>query len=96
MLLWLRGLDLNQRPPGYELLSVFPSAATQSFPDIFEPKIALNPKVVPLDLTVWEGIGMDYLGITVNLQKRIHHRRYTSLTGILCVSIGSIPYAWEK
>ena len=46
--LWLRGLDLNQRPPGYELPSVSPSAAPQCFPVRFEPKITQNPKVVPL------------------------------------------------
>ena len=46
--LWLRGLDLNQRPPGYELPPVSPSAAPQCFPDHFRPEIAQNPKVVPL------------------------------------------------
>ena len=49
--LWLRGLDLNQRPPGYELPSVSPSAAPQCFPDFFEPEIAQNPKVGPLRST---------------------------------------------
>ena len=49
--MWLRGLDLNQRPPGYELPSVSPSAAPQCFPVRFEPKITQNPKVVPLRST---------------------------------------------
>ena len=46
--LWLRGLDLNQRPPGYELPSVSPFAAAQCFPDHFRPEIAQNPEVSPL------------------------------------------------
>ncbi|WP_256265023.1 hypothetical protein [Dysosmobacter welbionis] len=46
--LWLRGLDLNQRPPGYELPAVSPSAVVQCFPGLFEPKMAQNPKVVHL------------------------------------------------
>jgi len=50
--LWLRGLDLNQRPPGYELPLVSPSAVVQCFPGLFEPKMAQNPKVVPLRSTV--------------------------------------------
>ena len=51
VLLWLRGLDLNQRPPGYELRWVSPSAASQCFPDLFEPEIAQNPEVVSLRST---------------------------------------------
>ena len=47
VLLWLRGLDLNQRPTGYELRSVSPSAAPQHFPGLFRPEIAQNPKVGP-------------------------------------------------
>ena len=46
--LWLRGLDLNQRPPGYELRWVSPSAAVQCFPGLFGPEKAQNPEVVPL------------------------------------------------
>ena len=49
--LWLRGLDLNQRPPGYELPSVSPSAAAQCFPDLLGPEMAQNPKVVLLRST---------------------------------------------
>ena len=49
--LWLRGLDLNQRPPGYELPSVSPSAAPQCFLGLLGPEIAPNPKVVPLRST---------------------------------------------
>ena len=48
VLLWLRGLDLNQRPTGYELRWVSPSAAVQCFPGLFGPEIPKNPKVVPL------------------------------------------------
>ena len=48
MILWLRGLDLNQRPPGYELPSGSPSAAAQRFPVPLGPEIAQNPEVVPL------------------------------------------------
>ena len=51
MFLWLRGLDLNQRPPGYELPSVSPSAAPQCFLGLLGPEIAPNPKVVPLRST---------------------------------------------
>ena len=51
VLLWLRGLDLNQRPPGYELPSVSPSAAAQCFPDLLGPEMAQNPKVVLLRST---------------------------------------------
>ena len=49
--LWLRGLDLNQRPPGYELPSISPSAAVQCFPGLLGPKITQNPKVVPFHST---------------------------------------------
>ena len=38
VLLWLRGLDLNQRPTGYELPPVSPSAAAQCFPGLFRLK----------------------------------------------------------
>ena len=56
--LWLRGLDLNQRPPGYELPSVSPSAAAQCFPSLLRPEIAQNPKVVPLRSTgILAGLG---------------------------------------
>ena len=56
--LWLRGLDLNQRPPGYELLSVSPSATLQCFPDLFEPETAKNPEVVPLrSTTIFSNLG---------------------------------------
>ena len=51
VLLWLRGLDLNQRPTGYELPSVSPSAAAQCFPGLFRPEMAQNPKVVPFRST---------------------------------------------
>jgi len=56
--LWLRGLDLNQRPPGYELLSVSPSATLQCFPDLFEPETAKNSEVVPLrSATIFSNLG---------------------------------------
>ena len=42
---------MNQRPPGYELPSVSPSAAAQCFPGLLRPEIAQNPKVVPLRST---------------------------------------------
>ena len=51
MVLWLRGLDLNQRPPGYELLSISPSTAPQCFPGLFGPEKAQNPEVAPLRST---------------------------------------------
>ena len=49
--LWLRGLDLNQRPPGYELLSISPSTAPQCFPGLFGSEKAQNPEVAPLRST---------------------------------------------
>ena len=56
--MWLRGLDLNQRPPGYELPPVSPSAAVQYFPSLLGPEIAQNPKVVPLRSTgILAGLG---------------------------------------
>lgn len=48
----MRRQDSNLRPPGYELRWVSPSAASQCFPDLFEPEMAQNPKVVPLRSTV--------------------------------------------
>src|SRR5699024_7209827 len=51
VLLWLRGLDLSKRPPGYELPSVSPSAAPQCFLGLLGPEVAPSPKVVPLRST---------------------------------------------
>ena len=68
--LWLRGLDLDQRPPGYELLSVSPSAAPQCFPCLLGPEIAQNPKVVPLrSAAVFGNLGQG-LGQTVMLFRK--------------------------
>ena len=65
VILWLRGLDLNQRPPGYELRWVSPSAAAQCFPGLLGPEMAQNPKVIPLRSTaVFSDLGQSLGQVT--------------------------------
>ena len=65
--MWLRGLDLNQRPPGYELPPVSPSAAAQCFPGLLGPEMAQNPEVVLLcSVAIFSDLGqiMGHLDIS--------------------------------
>ena len=76
---------------GGEALDILPAVRREKAGGVMEPILGIRLFNIHLDLTVWKRIGMNDLGIVVDLQKRVHHRRYTSLAKILCVSMGSIP-----
>ena len=60
--LWLRGQDLNLRPPGYELWPRLLSAAFETFPGLFGQNCLLSAPLVPLsaacsDPSLGHGLG---------------------------------------
>ena len=59
---WLRGQDLNLRPPGYELRSELLSASFETFPGLFGQNCLLSAPLFPLptacsDSSLGHGLG---------------------------------------
>ena len=48
-----------------------------------EPVFGIRLFNIHFDFTVWKRIGMDDLGIAIDLQKWVHHNSHTSLAKVL-------------